>query len=120
MASIRRHPKSRYWYACYQLPDGRPTQRSTKQTDATKARKIAEQFEKAAQAGKNARLTELQARKVISDIYAIANPTKMKAATIRKFLKEWLTARGRRLVSTEWLDGTIVCVTSYLPCLLSK
>ncbi len=76
MASIRRHPKSRYWYACYQLPDSRPTQRSTKQTDATKARKIAEQFEKAAQAGKNARLTELQARKVVADIYSIVSVTR--------------------------------------------
>ena len=93
MASIRKQPKSRYWYACYQLPDGRPTQRSTKQTDATKARKIADQFEKAAQAGKIARLTELQARKVMADIYAISNPTKMKAATTRKFLKDWLASK---------------------------
>lgn len=93
MASIRKQPRSPYWYACYQLPDGRPTQRSTKQTDATKARKIAEQFEKAGQAGKIARLTELQARKVISDIYAIANPSKLKAATTRTFLKDWLARK---------------------------
>lgn len=93
MASIRRHPKSRYWSACFQLPDGRRTQRTTEQTDATKARKIADQFEKAAQAGKIARLTELQARKVLADIYAIANPTKMKAATTRKFLKDWLATK---------------------------
>ena len=84
MASIRKQPRSRYWYACFQLPDGRLTQRTTKQTDAGKARKIAEQFEKAAQAGKNARLTELQARKVIADLYPISNPTKMKAATHRE------------------------------------
>jgi len=29
----------------------------------------------------------------VADIYSIANPTKMKAATIRKFLKDWLTAK---------------------------
>ncbi len=29
MSSIRRHPKSGFWYACFELPDGRRTQRST-------------------------------------------------------------------------------------------
>ena len=41
MASIRKHPKSPFWFACITLPDGRQTQRSTKLTDAKKALKKA-------------------------------------------------------------------------------
>lgn len=29
MASLRQHPRSPYWFACFTLPDGRRTQRST-------------------------------------------------------------------------------------------
>ena len=119
MASIRKQPRSRYWYACFELPDGRLTQRTTKQTDATKARKIAEQFEKAAQAGKNARLTELQARKVMADIYSIANPTKMKAATTRKYLKDWLAAKEVE-TSTNTHQRYETVVTQFLRFIRTK
>ncbi|HEU5314415.1 MAG TPA: hypothetical protein VFU08_11360, partial [Candidatus Udaeobacter sp.] len=60
MASIRRHPRSRYFHACFTLPDGRQTQRSTKLTDARKALKFAEKIEEAIRGPK---LLERQARK---------------------------------------------------------
>src|SRR5271166_6735785 len=37
MASLRRFPGSRYWFACFIGPDGRQTQRSTKETDKGRA-----------------------------------------------------------------------------------
>ena len=101
------------------MTDGRLTQRTTKQTDAGKARKIAEQFEKAAQAGKIARLTELQARKVMADIYSIANPTKMKAATTRKYLKDWLAAKEVE-TSTSTHQRYETVVTQFLRFIRTK
>jgi integrase len=41
MASIRKHAKSRYWYACITLPDGRLKQFTTGLTDAAEARAVA-------------------------------------------------------------------------------
>ena len=65
MASLRKKPNSRYWIACFTDGDGIQRQRSTQTTDRTTAQSMAQKFE-AAYAMK---LTEAQARKVVSDIY---------------------------------------------------
>lgn len=85
MASIRKHPKSKYWFACITLPDGRQTQRSTKQTDATLARKIAEKWEQP----RRAKLTQKQARKIIAETYAIVNNELLPGSTAREFFSKW-------------------------------
>ena len=88
MASLRKHPRSSYWFACITLPDGRRTQRSTKQTDRRKAQRIAESFEDAT----NRKLTEAQARRVISDIFEIVNGKPLVSKTIREHFTDWLTS----------------------------
>jgi hypothetical protein len=52
MASLSRFPGSRYWFACFIGPDGRQTQRSTKETDKGRARKIADRYVEAARMGR--------------------------------------------------------------------
>jgi hypothetical protein len=37
MASLHQFPDSRYWFACFIGPDGRQTQRSTKETGKGRA-----------------------------------------------------------------------------------
>jgi uncharacterized protein YaiL (DUF2058 family) len=69
MASLRRKPRSPFWFACFTDADGRRTQRSTKQSDRKKAQGIANQFERAAKLASEKRLGESQARRVLSDIY---------------------------------------------------
>lgn len=91
MASIRKHPKSKFWFACITLPDGRQTQRSTKQTDAKKARAFAEKIE-AAGRGK---LTERQARKIVSEIFEMVNGEKLPGSTVRNFLSKWAANKKR-------------------------
>jgi integrase len=90
MASLRRVPNSPYWIACFTLPDGRRTQRSTKTVDRREAQRIANKFEDASQAGADGRLTEVQARKVIADIFAISNKDNLPGSTIKDFLDAWL------------------------------
>src|SRR4051794_23927747 len=86
MASVRKHPKSQYWFACITLPDGRQTQRSTKVTDRRKALKIAEKYEEPSKR----RLSEAQARKVIRDIYELQHNEPLDSATVADFFNTWL------------------------------
>jgi integrase len=99
MASLRRLLNSPYWIACFTLPDGRRTQRSTKTTDRQEAKRIANKFEDASEDGAEGRLTELQARKVIADIFAISNKNKLPSSTIKDLMASWL--KRKELEATE-------------------
>ena len=90
MASLRRLPNSPYWIACFTLPDGRRTQRSTKATDRKEAQRIANKFEDVAETGRERRLTETQARKVIADIFSISNKDVLPSSSIKEYLESWL------------------------------
>jgi integrase len=93
MASIRKHPRSKFFYACITLPDGRQTQRSTKLTDARKALKFAEKIEDAA---RGAKLLERQARKIIAEIYRLKNDGRtLPGSTARDFFASWLANKKR-------------------------
>lgn len=99
MASLRRLPNSPYWIACFTLPDGRRTQRSTKTPDRQEAKRIANKFEDASEDGAEGRLTEVQARKVIADIFAISNRNSLPSSTIKDFMNSWL--KRKELEATE-------------------
>jgi integrase len=92
MASIRKDPKGRspYWYACFEMPNGKRTQRSTKTTSRQEALRMAFQMEDMARDAKSGRLTEKLARKVTADIFQIANKTSLPSSTTRSFLNAWL------------------------------
>lgn len=92
MASIRKDPNGRspYWYACFELPNGKRTQRSTKTKNRQEALRIAFQMEDTAKEARKGRFTEKQARKVAADIYEIANDTPLPSNTTRSYLTSWL------------------------------
>jgi integrase len=90
MAWLRKVPRSPYWQAIFNLPDGRKTTRSTRTTKKRDAQQIADQFEQASIAGKNSKLTDRQARKTISDIYAIANQDELQSYSTEDYLHNWL------------------------------
>jgi integrase len=92
MASIRKHPKSPFWFACITLPNGRQTQRSTKLTDAKKALKFAEKIE---EAGRGAKLVEKQARKIVAEIYKLKNGESLPGSTARDFFAKWVANKER-------------------------
>jgi integrase len=93
MASLFKHPNSPYWSACFRLPDGTRTKRSTKQTAHAKALAVALEFERAAQAARRTELTETQARKVVSDILERAGEENLRAPAIAEFLRGWLSTK---------------------------
>jgi integrase len=90
MASIKRHPKSPFWMACFSLPDGRRTTRSTGTTNRKEAQRVANHYEDTARDGKARRLTESRARKTIADIFALSNPEILPSSSIKEFLSSWL------------------------------
>lgn len=90
MASLRKHPKSPFWSACFTLPDGRRTTRSTGTSDRQKAQRIANEYEDAARDASAGRFTESRARKTISDIYAMAHPERLASSSLGDFMDSWL------------------------------
>lgn len=97
MASLRRFPRSPYWYACYTDPNGRQRQCSTKETDKKKAQKIAEQYEGVSTIGRMGLLTERHARKVIGQIFEIANREVLPQETIGAYFTRWLASKKNRM-----------------------
>jgi hypothetical protein len=94
MASLRRHPRSPFYFACYTLSDGRRTQRSTGTDDKRKAMSIALKYEGAAREAAAGRFVESRARKVIADIYMLANTEVLPNSNTRAFLKVWLDRKS--------------------------
>lgn len=93
MASLRKKPNSCYWIACFTDGDGVQRQRSTVTTDRAKAFAMAQKFE----AAYSMKLTEAQARKVVSDIYEQIHGEQLYHATTRKFLTDWIDGKKPEL-----------------------
>jgi integrase len=93
MASLWKHPKSQFWTACFTDENGRQLKRSTKLTDRGQALVMAQKFE----AAYRMKLTEAQARKVVSDIYEQIHGEQLYHCTTRKFFTEWLASKKNEL-----------------------
>jgi integrase len=97
MASLRKYPRSKYFYACFTLADGRRVQRSTKETVRKAAQKIADEWERL---GKE-RAKATQSHKVISDIFRMVHQSELPDSTVRSFLNGWLDRRQGELATSS-------------------
>jgi len=93
MASIWKHPKSRYWSACFTDLNGRQLKRSTKRTDRNEALVIAQNFEFAERQARDGLLTEGQCRSVLSDILQKATGETIRDPAAKQYLNDWLNAK---------------------------
>ena len=91
MASLRRKDGSKYWFACFTLPDGRQTQRSTKQTGRTAAQKVAETYERAAQQ----KMSEGQIRRVMADLFEQVSGQPLASSSVRDYIGQFLKHKER-------------------------
>jgi hypothetical protein len=89
MPAIRKKSRSPYWFGCFTLPDGRRTQRSTKTANRRVAFKIASEWEEAARR----RLTESQARRVLSDIHELIHGAPLSSPTVADYVAQWLARK---------------------------
>jgi integrase len=91
MASLWKHPQSKYWTACYTAADGTQLKRSTKETDKRKARIIAEAWERVESLGRDGLLTsEEQLRRVIEQSFERLTGRKAENLTVRDWLSRWI------------------------------
>lgn len=84
MASVHKKKRSPFWHAAFYLPDGGAPSGPAKQTNRTKAMEIAIAWSKASFLGSQQRLTDMQARRVIADIHAIATRDTLPMYTRRE------------------------------------
>src|SRR5206468_4555114 len=117
MASITKDthqpPKSPYWIACFTGPDGRRLKKSTKTTDKKLAQKLADEWEQLAQAGRKKRLTEIQCRKVIAEMYECTIGEPLHFRTVREYLTEWVESKKNETELRAWLKYDQI-VTEFL------
>ena len=90
MASLTKKKDCKNWIACFTLPDGTRTNRSTGTSNRKLAKQTALEWEKASQLAKNKQLNEALARKVVSDILENAGEAALEEETVESFLREWL------------------------------
>src|SRR5689334_81656 len=86
MASLWKHPQSRFWIACFTDATGKQRKRSTKATDRKTAAKIAEQYEQVARRKRTARHT----RKVIASLHYELTSEGLVKSSVRQFTASWL------------------------------
>ncbi len=98
MASLRKFPASKFWYACFTMPDGQRVQRSTKETDRKKAQKLADSFEEATRAKNTAR----QAQRIISEIYTRATGEHLPSSTVTNYFESWLVRKKPETASSTF------------------
>ena len=99
MASIHKDSrgKSPYWYCAFTLPGGQRAFRSTKERDRRRAQDICRKWELATDEAQRGRLTESAARKVIADIYELANKERLPSSTVEAFFETWLAGKRNEI-----------------------
>lgn len=97
MASIHKDPrnKSPYFYCAFVSSDGKRAFKSTKQTDRKKAEVTCRAFEDAASEGRAGVLSEIQARKVLEEIYEKTGNGKIDFDTVASYLDGWLKSKAK-------------------------
>ena len=92
MASIHKSSRgdSRFWQAAFYSPDGKRKMVSTKETNRKKALAMATAWEQASQKASKHELTEVQARKVLSEILAFSTGETLHHYTCREWLDAWI------------------------------
>jgi integrase len=91
MASLWKHPNSKYWTACYSNKDGKQVKRSTKQTDRKKALTIALEWDRVEQLSRHSAASTLQIQKVFNDLVEKTNGDTILTPSVQKYLNEWVT-----------------------------
>lgn len=89
MASIWKHPESKYWFACIRTAEGKRTKKSTKTTDRVLAKKLADQFEEAASKKK----TALNTRRVIQELHASITGEDLVFPSVREHVEGWVSGK---------------------------
>lgn len=109
MGSLHKVRKSKYWHAAFVQADGRRTLRSTKKTKRSEAAVVLQGYEEAARLGRERRLTEGQARRVIADIFYRANHERLPMATVEDFFASWQKRKALEVSESTYASYAQTC-----------
>ena len=93
MASLTKKRDCKNWIACFTLPDGTRTNRSTGTSNRKLAKQVAAEYEQASQLAKQGQLNEVRARKVVSDILERVGEAPLDTTTVESFLTGWVESK---------------------------
>ena len=96
MATLWKHPNSRFWTAQYIDADGKRVKRSTKQEEKKAAQRVADSWEDAASMGRAGELTQAAGIRAISRTMEVAGLGKLKTPTIQEAFDLWYTSRQEK------------------------
>lgn len=99
MASIWRHPNSKFYMACYTNEAGRQVKKTTKQTDKNKAMEIALELEHTAQLALQGVLTEAKCLEILSGMLERTTGAGIRHTPTRGYIDSWLD--GKKAAKSE-------------------
>ena len=89
VAFLRKYLGSKFWFGGFKLPDGKRVQRSTKETDRSKALKVVLAWEQASRD----RSSEAQLFRVFNDISEQLHGRRIVQATFAEYSEKWLARK---------------------------
>src|SRR6516164_9324636 len=89
MASVWKHPLSKYWTACFRDLNGKQRRVSTKTTDRKTAQRLAEEYEAAVRTKRTLR----QAQLVLDRLHEEISGQVVSRKTLRAYCQEWLATK---------------------------
>jgi len=99
MASVKRHPRSKFWIGCFTAgPGGKQFQRSTRQTNKKAALEIAHLWERPF----HHRLQHDQARRVFAESFQAACGETLSHSSTRDFLTTWVARKKIETKPNTW------------------
>lgn len=111
MASLWKHPESKYFFACFTDRMGRRLKRSTKEINRGKAQKIADTYELAAKQKQTIR----QVRNVIADLHKTITGQDVAVLTMREHSENWLAEKkGTAPATLVFYRGSVKKFLTYL------
>jgi integrase len=96
MASVWKHPNSRYWTACFRDAAGKQRRITTKQTNWRLAQKMADEFEKETRAKRSWR----QFQRVMDGLHEEFGGQKVLRISLRSYGAQWLEAKEPSVASS--------------------
>jgi integrase len=102
MASLTKKTDCKNWIACFMLPDGTRTNRSTGTTDRKLAQEMADKMEAAARQVRAGIFNEVRARKFLNDMLERAGEDKFNTDTVEVYLRDWLKSKDNAGTSERY------------------
>ena len=111
MASLWKHPESKFFFACFTDRTGRRLKRSTKETNRARAQRIAESYELAARQKQTVR----QVRSVIAELHKTITGQDVATLTMREHSENWLAEkRGTAPATLTFYRGSVKKFLTFL------